>query len=432
MNSSITNGPHGVLSDGAWGVASVRRDQVRGLWPGVSGGLYWLVGFGRVEHMFDTSTAVGSDPAELLAARVERTAAELARAQAEQYAAVWALADAACDVPGVMDEFAPAEVALALMLTRRAADTLVDYAHAICVEWPDIRQALYDGAIDDRRARLMVDGIRNLPPGEASKVLDAVLPVASGLTTGQLRHRIRRRAAEADPVAQKQRYEAGLAERRVVLDGNDDGTANFHAFNLPAHRAAALMAKVTHNANRLPRDDRTADQRRADVFVDLLDGQPGTTQQAVADVSVELTTLIGLDDRPGEIPGWGPITADLARRVVVDNPQSLWNITVTDGGEPVWVGTTRRRPNIRQQRATAARSRHCVFPGCRMPARHSDIDHAMPWAENRRTHVSNLQPLCRYHHRLKTEAGWTVAANGTDYLWTSRLGQARTVSARGP
>ena len=31
------------------------------------------------------------------------------------------------------------------------------------------------------------------------------------------------------------------------------------------------------------------------------------------DLQLQLTTLIGLNDNPGLIPGWGPILADIAR-----------------------------------------------------------------------------------------------------------------------
>ena len=52
----------------------------------------------------------------------------------------------------------------------------------------------------------------------------------------------------------------------------------------------------------------------------------------------------------------------------------------------------------------------CCFPGCRVRARDCDLDHRVPYdpqdPDGRRgggsTCSSNLQPLCRTHHRLKT------------------------------
>jgi hypothetical protein len=48
----------------------------------------------------------------------------------------------------------------------------------------------------------------------------------------------------------------------------------------------------------------------------------------------------------------------------------------------------------------------CTAPGCRRPARHSDIDHVIPYTHGGRTCECNCQPLCRRHHRCKGSAGW--------------------------
>jgi hypothetical protein len=53
---------------------------------------------------------------------------------------------------------------------------------------------------------------------------------------------------------------------------------------------------------------------------------------------------------------------------------------------------------------------HCTFPWCTRPAARCDRDHAVPHDEGGRTCSCNLHPLCRRHHRFKTEAGWRVRA----------------------
>ena len=50
-------------------------------------------------------------------------------------------------------------------------------------------------------------------------------------------------------------------------------------------------------------------------------------------LTIPLTTLLGLTDHPGEAAGFGPIDADLARTMAADaagNPAASWCITVTD------------------------------------------------------------------------------------------------------
>ena len=50
-------------------------------------------------------------------------------------------------------------------------------------------------------------------------------------------------------------------------------------------------------------------------------------------LTIPLTTLLGLTDHPGEATGFGPIDADLARTMAADaaeNPAASRRITVTD------------------------------------------------------------------------------------------------------
>jgi hypothetical protein len=73
----------------------------------------------------------------------------------------------------------------------------------------------------------------------------------------------------------------------------------------------------------------------------------------------------------------------------------------------------------------------CVFPRCSRPARGCDLDHVVPWPLGPTT-SSNLAPLCRGHHRLKTHGGWTYARTGpTAFVWTSPSGTAHPVRHSG-
>ncbi len=80
------------------------------------------------------------------------------------------------------------------------------------------------------------------------------------------------------------------------------------------------------------------------------------------------------------------------------------------------------------------RDRRCVFPGCTVPSRRCDLDHITPYrpldhgGKPGQTHPSNLAPLCRHHHRLKTTGSegspawsYTRHPDGT-YAWTNPHG----------
>lgn len=64
------------------------------------------------------------------------------------------------------------------------------------------------------------------------------------------------------------------------------------------------------------------------------------------EVRVGIPTLLGLDQRYGEIAGHGPVPADVARRVVAGQVQrAQWRFAVTDAaGKLIAGGTTRYRP----------------------------------------------------------------------------------------
>jgi hypothetical protein len=72
------------------------------------------------------------------------------------------------------------------------------------------------------------------------------------------------------------------------------------------------------------------------------------------EVRVEVTTLLGLDDHPAEIAGWGPVHADVARRLVRDQTAAEWRYAITDDdGHLLFEGITRHRPTGYPSRGAA-------------------------------------------------------------------------------
>ena len=63
------------------------------------------------------------------------------------------------------------------------------------------------------------------------------------------------------------------------------------------------------------------------------------------EVRLGLATLLGLDDHPAELPGWGPITAEHARTLVAHHRAAEWRFAVVnDHGYLVLGGLLRARP----------------------------------------------------------------------------------------
>jgi len=338
-------------------------------------------------------------------------------------------------------EYAAAEIRAALHLTRRAADVELSFALDLRDRLPRLAGMLATGEIDVRRARTIERETVHLDDAGAAAVVDRIADVASGLTTGQLAARIRRMCIEVDPAAAAKRYERAVEDRRVSTEANPTGTTNLMGLDLPPHRVAAVTRRIDEIARSLrgSGESRTMDQLRADVYLDLLAGKSGRytgATRGVVDLRVDMDTLAALAEHPGELAGYGPVIADVARQVAEDQPEAEWRYTVTDTetGQPVATGTTRRRPVNGQRRAVETRDPTCVFPGCRMPSGRCDLDHIIPWSQGGRTTVRNLAPLCRHGHvTVKHGAGWTYErlADGR-YRWTSKLGHTYTTSGTPP
>lgn len=387
----------------------------------------------------DPAALSGTDQVVLLRA-LQRVISHL---QARMMSTMTAIVDtiAAEDdyIESSAEEAAAAEIAAALRLTRRAADMALCDALDIDRRLPQLRDALEQGRIDLRRVRTMLRGIGHLTPAVASEVIDEVLDDAGELTTGQIAARLRRACVDAAPDDARRRYEFAVSQRRVVAEAEPDGTSTMYASGLAPDRLAAGMARVNRIAKSLrgPNEVRTMDQLRADVLVDLLAGTGKATQagRGSVDIHTDLTTLTGLSDAPGDLAGYGPVIAEITREVAKRQRDARWTATVTDPatGDVIAAIPLRRRPTSEQRREVRARYPECVWPGCRMPATQSDLDHRVPHAEHGPTEPSNLAPLCRHHHVIRHRHGWhyTRRDNG-DHHFTSPLGHTYTTRARAP
>ncbi|MGB7861730.1 MAG: DUF222 domain-containing protein [Acidimicrobiia bacterium] len=213
-------------------------------------------------------------------------------------------------------EFAAAEVAAAIHVTRRSADRDLGTAFSLKRRLPQVFEALSTGLIDLARARFIDVETCVLDQAAAQSVVPQVLDDASRLTTGQLRARLQRVVMEEAPGASQAKYEEGIEARALVREANPDGTATLIGMQLPPNRAGTAMARINRWAQKLKRsgDPRGMDQIRADVFLDLLNGRQLSdgAGRGVVELRVELTTLAGLDERPGEIAGFGQVSADVA------------------------------------------------------------------------------------------------------------------------
>ncbi|GAB4085274.1 hypothetical protein GCM10028784_19040 [Myceligenerans cantabricum] len=159
-------------------------------------------------------------------------------------------------------------------------------------------------------------------------------------------------------------------------------------------------------------------------------------------VTVPATVLLDPDEHvPGILDGIGPIPADAAARVAADG---TWRRLLTDPATGVLTDYSTRTysPGAVLRAAVTTRDRSCRFPGCDRPASSGgsanlDLDHIDPFDHDNRhrpgrpgqTRATNLHPLCRKHHNLKTHASWQVTRDpGTGATrWTAPTGTSTVV-----
>jgi len=120
---------------------------------------------------------------------------------------------------------------------------------------------------------------------------------------------------------------------------------------------------------------------------------------------VDAVTLTANADGRCELADGTPLAAETARRLSCDS--SLVELLERDG-EPLSLGRKRRTISPALRRALAARDRRCRFPGCNN-TRFVDGHHLQHWSQGGETNLDNLLLLCRRHHRLVHERGYSVS-----------------------
>ena len=109
-------------------------------------------------------------------------------------------------------------------------------------------------------------------------------------------------------------------------------------------------------------------------------------------VTVPFSTLFGLDEQPGELAGYGTITAEQARELAV---QGTWRRILTDPatGAPTDYGTTVYRPPTTLRDLVVTRAPRCGFPSCLQSAHRGDLDHREPYDRTTGTGPTNEHNL---------------------------------------
>jgi hypothetical protein len=336
------------------------------------------------------------------------------------------------------------EISARLRISHREADTRVVFAQELATQRRATFDALHAGTVDLRRARTLVDGVRVLDDETAAQLEARLLPDAAEQTPAGFRRRVEKAVAAADPAGFEDRHARAIEDRQVRCRPEPDAMGSVWAL-LPAPDTALVNTVLDAAADGMkhdhPDDPRSHAQRRADALAEMawlawrtghLGGVPGGQRLATAQgrrveigVLVPYLSLIGLADTPGELDGFGPIPASVARRLAAGG---TWRRILTDPatGRVLDYGRTRYRPPQDLIDHVIARDRTCRGIGCDRPARSCQIDHTIPYPDGP-TAESNTGPFCDRQHLFKTHGGWQVSQpTPGQFAWRTPTGHTYT------
>lgn len=283
-------------------------------------------------------------------------------------------------------------------------------------EMPHTLAALEQGQLSEWRATLIVRESACLDVDDR-QLLDAELcgdPAGlEGMGDARVAAAAKAIAYRLDPHAVVDRAARAEADRMVTIRPAPDTMAYLTAL-LPVAQGVSVYAALRRAAD-TTFDGRSRGQVMADALVERTTGRSAAAATPIA-VNLVLSdrTLLGGDTSPADIAGYGPIPAEVARRLVMDaamDPRSRAMLrrlySHSKSGALVKMESRARRFPRGLAAFIGLRDQRCRTPYCDAPIRH--LDHARPHARGGATDAGNGQGSCACCNYVKEAAGWRVA-----------------------
>jgi Domain of unknown function (DUF222) len=328
------------------------------------------------------------------------------------------------------------QVGLARRESPARARRYVGWAAILVGELPHTLAALGRGETTQWRAMIVARETGWLSRAHRAVVDAALGPRLGSLGDRQTEAEAKKAAYRLDPQGYLARIRGADADRRVTVRPAPDAMGRLTGF-LPVAQAVAAYASLRSHADALigHGDARNRGQIMADTLVQRLTGQASATGAPVT-VNLVMTDRAlfnrrgpmpggrahgedarpdpgGDADEPAHLHGYGPIPADLARRLVTD----------ADAGTRMWLRRLYSDPDTGHLVAMDSRSRcfdhalrqflvlrdqTCRTPWCDAPIRHAD--HVVPAQDGGSTSADNGQGLCQACDHAKQAHGWSARA----------------------
>ena len=351
------------------------------------------------------------------------------------------------------------QIGLARRESRHHGSRHLGAAQALVTEMPHTLAALAAGDLSERRAILIIEQFGCLTSADRTHA-DAVLaPEMAGLGNRTAQSRAAALAYQIDPEAVMGKIRGAVKDRNVTLRPAPDTMSRLSAL-LPVAQGVAVWAALLAAANHANAvgDPRSRGQVMADHLVSTMTGTQVTgcdpygvphhasdqTPTPAADTAGQDTgtqratptttggihinlimtdrTLLGDDNTPAHLHGYGPIPAALARALIAgqaDHTTRTWIRRLYTDPHTGQLAAMDSRGRLFPQAAKdflLARDHTCRTPWCDAPIRH--LDHITPHHHGGSTSIANGQGLCEACNHTKQAPHWRSYASSDGTITT--------------
>ncbi len=274
------------------------------------------------------------------------------------------------------------------------------------------------GRISDEHADALANAASRLDDAQQEDLFahgDELAAHAAASTPAQFAHHLRRLtdqlSSDDEASDRSERQEA----RATLSHGLNDSTgmgwirAELHPDDYQRLKAK-LDAEVAALRKQATFDGKRYDQLAASALVGLV-----TSQQAAARPVPEVSVLIDIAtlssgthaDTVCEYVDGAPLPVSTARRHACN--ANIIPVVLDGEGRPLDVGRAKRHATTAQRTALRSMYRTCAIDGCDTGFDRCELHHLAEWDRHRGpTDLSNLLPVCSYHHHRAHEGRWRL------------------------
>ncbi len=206
--------------------------------------------------------------------------------------------------------------------------------------------------------------------------------------------------------------------REVSYYWDEDGALVFHG-RLPAEQGALILKALEMQMEKTFQEPAEQDvsaetpeepearspvaARRADALAEIAESymNSGPVANSTAD---RYQVIVHVSEEATRIEDGPHVSAETSRRIGCDC--NVIPIKEDENGEPLSIGRRSRLVPPAIRRALRLRDDGCRFPGCTRK-QFVDAHHIEHWSRGGETSLDNLVQLCREHHRLVHEGGFS-------------------------